>query len=141
MQEEEVSADTCAEAAEDVCEELCELDVDTEHVGALVVAADRIEITSELCPSEEAEKKDDDNECDDDADFNVSRHKDAFLVYRTHEGNRDLCSAQFDEGFVSDGNTVAAHYRGHAFREEQTRERYYERLELHVSYEGITISK
>ena len=55
MEEEEISADACTETAENVCQELCELNVDTEHVCALVVIADCVEITSELCPFEETE--------------------------------------------------------------------------------------
>ena len=58
MEEEEISADACTETAENVCQELCELNVDTEHVCALVVTADCVEITSELCPFEETEEKD-----------------------------------------------------------------------------------
>ena len=80
MEEEEISADPGAESAEDVCKELGELDVDTKHVCALVVAADRIEITAEFCPSQKDEKDDNDCETDNYADFGGCRNEFSCLV-------------------------------------------------------------
>ena len=135
MEEEEISADACTETAENVCQELCELNVDAEHVCALVVAADCVEITSELCPFEKTEEKDNYCKCNDYAHFNISRNIYAFFVYGTEERNGDFGSAQFDEGFVSYGDSVAAYYGGHTFCKEQSCQCDYERLEFEVSYE------
>ena len=56
------------------------LDVDTQEPCALSVSADRIEVSSESCPSEEDEQKDDYEKCNDDADLYISRNIYSFLI-------------------------------------------------------------
>ena len=50
MKEVNKAAYTCEHSAHQVSEELCALDVDTEHICALAVAAYRVEAASELSP-------------------------------------------------------------------------------------------
>ena len=91
MKEEEITADSCAETAENVCQELCKLDVDTEHVGTLVIAADSIEITSYLGPSEEDKHQDNDDKCNYHSDLNTqmsyTSYLKAVLAARTNDAN------------------------------------------------------
>ncbi len=133
MHEVYESADTCEEAAHEVREELRKSNVDTEHVGALVVTAYCVEASSDLGPAKEHEEEDDYEKRYDDADLYIRGDICAGLIYRAHSGYRDPCPLESLELLVFDIELRRVNYGGHAFGKEHSGQRYYERLDLEVS--------
>ena len=118
-----------------MCNELCTLYVDTEHVGTLVVTAYRIEASSDLCPSQESEQEDYQGNCNYDAYLNISRYVVTQSVGRSHSGNFDPLLFKHLESLVLNIELLGIDDRGHAFREEESRECDYERLNVQICNE------
>ena len=95
-----ITADCRKHAAEKMRVESRALDVDAQEPCALSVAADRVEVSSESCPSEEDEQKDDYEKCNDDADLYISRNIYSFLIDGTHERDLDPGVLELDEFLI-----------------------------------------
>lgn len=107
MKEVNKAAYTCKHSAHQVSKELCALNIDTEHICTLAVAAYGIEATSCLAPF----KKDEQNcyyqQSNDNAYFYVCRNECAVFVCRTYSGKRYSYFLQRLEFFISTLNCVA----------------------------------
>ena len=86
MKEVNKAAYTCEHSAHQVSEELCALDIDTEHICALAVSADSVKTASELAPFEEHEQYRHYQQRDYHAYFYVRRNKYAMLVGGAYSG-------------------------------------------------------
>ena len=132
VQEIHEAADACENAADEVREEFCVLDVDGQHIGAVAVAADRIDASAELRPAEHHEQNCHDHERHNNADLHIGRNIRAELIDGAHAGHIDARFFQRLERRVFHVELRGVYNGRHALGKEHPRKRDDERLDFKI---------
>ena len=130
MHEVHESADRRKNRADEVRKEFCHLDVDSEHVRALLVSADSVEVASELCPSEHKEKNHDHKKRNKNTRLHIGRNIFSDLVHRAHARNVYSCFYELYESLMLYVELSRVYDCRHSFCEEHSRKRDDERLDV-----------
>ena len=140
MEEVNKSADACKYSAEKVCTELCSLYVDAEHICALAVAADGIEVSSELCPFKKHKQNDNCDKRNYNAYLNISRYINALFVVSAHKRNYDTSGFESLEFFICNIELGCVYDGSHTLCKEHSHKSNYKGLYLKIC-DKISLNK
>ena len=135
MQEIYESTDSCQQSADQMRKESRSLYIDTKHQGTLSVAAYCIKASSKLCPAEDTEQNDHNDQGSYHTYFHISIYILAKLVYRSHTRYDHAGFLQCDKSLVGyvEGSTV--YDSCHASCKKHARQCYDKRLDIQIRYQ------
>ena len=110
-------------------------DVDAQHIGALLIAAHRVEAAAQLRPAQQAEQDDDHHKGHHHADLHIGRHIDAQLIDRAHARDIQPRLLQRLEALVLHVELGGVDDGRHALGEEHARQRNDKGLDLQIGHQ------